>query len=116
MIGPLKAQREAQEAERQAAGDRWEEWGLVWCQPSGRPIETRADWGAFKDLLRLAGIDAEAHRLHDARHTAGTLLGEQDVDIRVIQQILGHAQISTTRRYTKSQELHQTGEELQVAC
>jgi hypothetical protein len=38
--------------------------------------------------------------LHDARHTAGTLLGELHVDTHVIQQILGHAQITTTRRYT----------------
>jgi len=38
--------------------------------------------------------------LHDARHTAGTLLGEQHVDMHVIQRILGHAQVSTTRIYT----------------
>jgi integrase len=38
-------------------------------------------------------------RLHDARHTAGTLLGELHVDIHVIQRILGHAQLSTTRIY-----------------
>jgi integrase len=41
------------------------------------------------------------HRLHDARHTAGTLLGEQHVDIHVIQRILGHAQVTTTRIYTE---------------
>jgi integrase len=39
-------------------------------------------------------------RLHDARHTAGTLLGELHVDIHVIQRILGHAQVTTTRIYT----------------
>ena len=39
-------------------------------------------------------------RLHDARHTAGTLLGEQHVDMHVIQRILGHAQVTTTRIYT----------------
>lgn len=94
--------REAQEAEREAAGAAWDgSWGLVWCQPNGRPIEQRADWGAWKALLAKAGIDADAHRLHDARHTAGTLLGEQHVDIHVIQRILGHAQLGTTRRYTQ---------------
>jgi integrase len=41
-------------------------------------------------------------RLHDARHTAGTLLGELHVDIHVIQRILGHAQVTTTRIYTDS--------------
>lgn len=34
------------------------------------------------------------------RHTAGTLLGELHVDMHVIQRILGHAQVSTTRIYT----------------
>jgi integrase len=46
-----------------------------------------------------AGITKDA-RLHDARHTSGTLFGEQHVDLHVIQRILGHAQVSTTRIYT----------------
>jgi len=39
-------------------------------------------------------------RVHDARHTAATLLLEQGVGIRVVQQILGHSQLSQTERYT----------------
>jgi len=38
--------------------------------------------------------------LHLLRVLAGTLLDEQGVDIHVIQRILGHTQLSTTRRYT----------------
>ena len=49
--------------------------------------------------MAQAGITKDA-RLHDARHTSGTLLGEQHVDLHVIQRILGHAQVSTTRIYT----------------
>ena len=113
MIPALKAQRAAQKSERAAAGDTWEEWDLVWCQPNGHPIDTHDDWDEWKALLAEARI--KDVRLHDARHTAGTLLGELHVDMHVIQQILGHAQITTTRRYTNSQELHQTGEKPQVA-
>ncbi|REE96630.1 tyrosine-type recombinase/integrase [Thermomonospora umbrina] len=101
LVPLLKKQKEMQDAERKSASDGWEEWDLVWCRPDGRPYDRRADWGTWKNLLRAAGIDADAHRLHDARHTAGTLLGEQGVDIHVIQRILGHAQLSTTRRYTQ---------------
>jgi hypothetical protein len=57
------------------------------------------DWEEWKALLTEAGITKNA-RLHDARHTCGTLLGQQHVDMHVIQRILGHAQVSTTRIYT----------------
>ena len=39
-------------------------------------------------------------RVHDARHTAATLLLAQGVDQRVVMEILGHSQISMTTRYT----------------
>jgi site-specific recombinase XerD len=83
-------------AEREAAGAAWEDWDLVWCQPNGRPADPHVDWEGWKALLKGAGITKDA-RLHDARHTCGTLLGELHVDMHVIQRILGHAQISTTR-------------------
>jgi len=38
-------------------------------------------------------------RVHDARHTAATLLLAQGVDQRVVMQILGHSQISVTSQY-----------------
>ena len=66
---------------------------------NGHPIDTHDDWEEWKALLGEAGITKNA-RLHDARHTAGTLLGELHVDIHVIQEILGHAQVTTTRIYT----------------
>lgn len=39
-------------------------------------------------------------RAHDARHTAATLLIEQGVHIRVVQEVLGHIRVTTTERYT----------------
>lgn len=60
----------------------------------GGPIDPRRDWAEWKDLLQAAGVrDA---RLHDARHTAATLLLQQDVHPRVVMGILGHAEISLT--------------------
>jgi integrase len=98
LIAPLRAHKAAQQAERESAGERWREWDLVWCQPTGQPIDTHDDWDEWKALLGEAAI--KDVRLHDARHTAGTLLGELHVDMHVIQRILGHAQVSTTRIYT----------------
>jgi site-specific recombinase XerD len=76
-----------------------EDWDLVWCQPNGPHIDTHDDWDEWKALLAEAGITENA-RLHDARNTAGTLLGELHVDMHVTQCVLGHAQVSTTRIYT----------------
>jgi integrase len=38
--------------------------------------------------------------LHDARHTAATLLLQQGIAARVAMQLLGHSQISMTMHYT----------------
>ena len=96
---PLRQHFEDQDAEKEAAGSQWQDWGLVWCEPDGRPVDPHDDWDEWKALLAEAGLTKDA-RLHDARHTSGTLLGEQHVDLHVIQRILGHAQVSTTRIYT----------------
>jgi len=98
LVAELRAHRVAQDAEREAAGELWEEHGLVFCRPTGQPIDARKDWAAWKELLGRAGVrDA---RVHDARHTAATLLLAQGVHERVVQEILGHAQIRMTRHYT----------------
>jgi integrase len=99
LVEPLRQHLTDQGAERQAAADTWEDWDLVWCGPHGQPLDPHGDWEEWKALLAEAGIAKDA-RLHDARHTAGTLLGEQHVDMHVIQRILGHAQVTTTRIYT----------------
>ena len=90
----LRAHRAAQLEERLAAGSEWQENGLLFAQINGRPIDPGSDWKSWKALLALAGVrDA---RLHDARHTAATLLLQQGVSARVAMQILGHSQISLT--------------------
>ncbi|MCU1691011.1 MAG: Integrase [Frankiales bacterium] len=90
----LHAHRQAQLEERVAAGSLWHDQDLVFAQPTGRPLDYRKDWESWKALLAAAGVrDA---RLHDARHTAATLLLEQGVDVRVVMEILGHSQIALT--------------------
>ncbi len=93
----LKAHRRAQLAERPRAGTVWEDHGLVFCQPTGRPIDPRADWASWKALLAEAGVrDA---RLHDARHTAATLLLVQGVNARTVMDIMGWTEARMLSRY-----------------
>jgi site-specific recombinase XerD len=97
LVKQLHAHRRRQNAERLAAGTAWEDWDLVFCSPSGAPLDPHDDWDDWRALLSAAGV-REA-RVHDARHTAATLLLGQGIDIRVVQQILGHSQLSQTQRY-----------------
>jgi len=53
---------------------------------------------------------------HQLRHWFGTNLYAQSHDIRITQEMLGHASSATTAIYTNPQELHQTREKAQVAC
>jgi integrase len=90
----LRAHRMAQLAERMAAGSQWQDFDLVFCQENGRPVEPRSDHRAWRALLADAGVPQA--RLHDARHTAATLLLQQGVPARVAMEMLGHSQISLT--------------------
>jgi integrase len=97
LVAALKAHRATQLQERMTAWPAWQDGDFVWCQPNGRPIGNHADWAEWKALLKAAGI--RDVRVHDARHTAATLLLAQGVDQRVVMQILGHSQISMTSKY-----------------
>jgi integrase len=106
LVDALRAHRTAQLEERLRAGSSWRGSGLVFpdtgepvellfAQQNGRPIDPQRDWAEWKRLLRGAGVrDA---RLHDARHTAATLLLTQGVDVRVAMAILGHSSSQLTR-------------------
>lgn len=97
LLEQLKAHRKAQTAERLAAGSHWADVGLVFTRKNGTPIEPSADAKAWKALLVKAGIPHV--RLHDARHSAATILLLQGVPTRVVMEILGHSQISVTMKY-----------------
>jgi integrase len=94
----LNTHHATQAAERLAAGSDWHDHDLVFCRPDGRPIERSDDWQDWQQLLGTAGV--RAVRVHDGRHTAATLLVEQGVHIRTVQEILGHSRITVTARYT----------------
>lgn len=50
--------------------------------------------------IKQIGLDSHKYTTHKLRHTAATLMYQSGVDIRALQEILGHEQLSTTEIYT----------------
>lgn len=73
--------------------------GRVYLNARGRPLGREAVWRVVKDFARRAGI-AKKVSPHTLRHTFATHLIEGGADLAAVQELLGHADISTTQIYT----------------
>ncbi len=63
-----------------------------------------------KNLLK-AGLDSTKYSSHKLRHTAATLMLQNGVDVRTLQEVLGHENLNTTQIYT-----HVDNSELRIAA
>src|SRR5213078_4258248 len=66
---------------------------------AGERLSTQGIANVIAQFRRDAGIERHVTP-HMLRHTVATLLLRNGVDIRVVQEFLGHASIATTQRYT----------------
>jgi integrase/recombinase XerD len=79
--------------------DRGAGGGRVLLNARGTPLSRVGAWGIIKRLTKRAGITKRVTP-HTLRHSFATHLLEGGADLRAVQEMLGHADLSTTQIYT----------------
>ena len=93
-IEKLRAHLDLQQREQILAGNKWIDNDLIFPSTIGTPLDHRNLYREFKAILKRAGTPEI--RFHDLRHTAATLMLQQGVHPKVVQERLGHADIALT--------------------
>ena len=97
IVRALRNHRTHHLEERLRAGPAWQgaAWGeLIFTTEAGEPLPSFLVTRRFRALLKAAGLPEL--RYHDLRHGAASLMAAQGVAARVVMEVLGHSQISTT--------------------
>ena len=114
LVALLSTHLAEQELERATADHLWHDQGWVFTTPAGQPINPRTDTTEWKRLLKEASL-REA-RLHDARHTAATVLLVLQQPTPTVMSLMGWSSGSMAARYQhvtdtmRSQVASQVGE------
>ena len=87
-------QHQVQQSELKSTAKKWEDHDLVFPNLSGGYLHPNHMGETFKKLLKEANLP-HIH-FHDLRHSAATILLSMGVHVKVIQELLGHTDISIT--------------------
>jgi len=91
-VACIRAHRQRQQEEKEAAGDAWTDSGFEFTSPDGTLLHPAVVTDMFEQLAYLAGLPPI--RLHDLRHGAATLLLAAGHDMKVVQATLGLSSIT----------------------
>jgi integrase len=94
LVALLRAHRRRQAAERLAAGPAYEDNGYLVADELGNPYHPDTISGWFD--ARVAQVDVPRIRLHDCRHTAASLMLAAGTPVKVVSELLGHANVVVT--------------------
>jgi integrase/recombinase XerD len=73
----------------------------IFLSSRGLPISRKTVWHLIKQYAGKCGLDARRIKPHILRHSFASHLLAGGADLRVIQEMLGHADIATTQIYTR---------------
>ena len=109
--GVLTALRRGQAADRLRLGEAYEDHGLVFCGPAGRPVHNQGVRDHYRRLCIRAGVGAD-WQLRETRHTFISQLSDSGVDIEKIADAAGHVNSNITRTVYR----HQLADEVAEAA
>ncbi|GAA3364011.1 tyrosine-type recombinase/integrase [Saccharopolyspora gregorii] len=97
LVHLLKQHHEQQAREQEAAAELWHSSDYVFTAPTGEPLHPRTDHSEWRRLLDRAEVSER--RLHDARHTAATVLLLLGVPERTVMGVMGWSNTAMATRY-----------------
>ncbi len=80
--------------------------GALFLSTRGTRLTRQAVWQLVRKHAAAAGLDVDSVSPHVLRHSVATHMVEGGADLRTVQEILGHASISTTQVYTRVSPRH----------
>lgn len=78
---------------------------ILFLSKKGKPLSRIFVWQMIKNYAKKAGITKNISP-HTLRHSFATHLLDNGADLRIIQELLGHANINSTDRYTHVSKMH----------
>ena len=91
---------EAYYYERKTYQFKIQEPEALFVSQKGNRISQRMVQTMVHDFMKRCGIDTNVYSVHKLRHTAASLMYQSGVDVRALQEILGHSNLGTTQIYT----------------
>jgi len=103
MVEIFKSEKRRFMKDRLKNGTSWNEAGYVFTNSQGNPVDPKADRALWHKCLKGAGV--RKIRLHEARHSAATLMLSAGRSIHTVSGVLGHSSIMVTGDIYGQQEL-----------
>ncbi|MFI7418432.1 tyrosine-type recombinase/integrase [Nonomuraea sp. NPDC049684] len=102
-VEALKAHREQQRKDRKAAGDKWQDHGLVFASLVGTPLDAHNVRRAFRKIVKDAGMPAYYWTPREMRHSFVSLLSDSGVPLEEIGRLVGHSGTAVTEAVYRKQ-------------
>jgi integrase len=102
-VEALRVQKAQQEKDKEAAGKRWEEHGLVFASTVGTPLDSHNVRRAFRVVIAKTDLDPDEWMPRELRHSFVSLLSDQGIPLEEISRLVGNSSTAVTELVYRKQ-------------